>query len=471
MARAHFLIPGFQYRIKEGLEAETIVTIVDNHPQADKMPNGERNPLARKVLARWPDGEVDHILPRLLSDEPMGIDSPAIEGAPAQAVAQSVQDAWAPEVQPTDMPLPPVHTTVVSDDADQVTVINPVTGHPITVAKVQSVPLNGPMDPRLDHLRPSREVLKHYIPRTMMNGMVDSEMLLRYTNDFYRAKNEGYPASFMLKGETQGGKTLLIQVLAVLWADLRGFHKPMPIFTLSGSSGVTDYDLFGQPVTYTDPETGQDRLVNLPGVVALAAQCGGILYLDEINAMGERVTSSLHPLADHRHTFTNRGKAVLRGGVFMPEFVRAHEDLWILGTYNDGNYRGMGEMNEAFINRFRHIRWDYDESVEDQLITLPSIRLLGEGLRNARASNRKGFKTPVGTAALMRLEQDVGEMGVDMGLEIFMGMFKRSEYDVVKEILDVRIRLMMQEESNQAELNAIDADKDLGTLLDERAGQ
>ena len=124
-------------------------------------------------------------------------------------------------------------------------------------------------------------------------------------------------------------------------------------------------------MTYTDPDTGRDRLVNLPGVVALAAQCGGILYLDEINAMGERVTSSLHSLADHRHTFTNRGKAVLKGGVFMPEFVTAHEDLWIVGTYNDGNYRGMGEMNEAFINRFRHIRWDYDEDVEAKLIDSP----------------------------------------------------------------------------------------------------
>jgi AAA domain (dynein-related subfamily) len=464
MARAHFLIPGFQYRIREGLLAEEIVTIVDNHPFPDSDPPDRR----RKITVKFSDGNTDYILPRLLSDEPMGIDSPAIEGAPAQAVAQTMQEAW---TTPEEAPIAPVHTTVVASSTDQVTVINPVTGLPITVSKVPSVPLDNPMDPRLDHLRPSREALKHYIPRTMMNGMLDSEMLLRYTNDFYRAKNEGHPASFMLKGETQGGKTLLIQVLAIKWADMLGLPKPMPIFTLSGSSGVTDYDLFGQPVTYTDPETGQDRLVHLPGVVALAAQCGGILYLDEINALTGNVTSSLHPLADHRHTFTNRGKAVLKGGVFMPEFVKAHPDLWILGTYNDGTYKGMGEMNEAFINRFRHIRWDYDENVEDQLITSPAIRLFGVGLRNARNANVKGFKTPVGTAALMRLEQDVSEMGVDMGLEIFMGMFKRSEYDTVKEILDVRIRLMMQEEANQAELNAIDAEKDLGTLLDERAGR
>ena len=460
MARAHFLIPGFQYRIREGLLAEDIVTIVDNHPFPDTDPPDKR----RKITVKFANGDIDYLLPRLLSDEPMGIDSPAIEGKPAQAVAQAVQEAWVTEDQT------PVHTTVVANSADQVVVINPATGLPVTVAKVQSVPLNDPMDPRLDHLRPSREVLKHYIARQMMNGMSDTDFLLKYTNDFYRAKNEGHPANIMLKGDTQGGKTMLVSVLAILWADALGLPKPMPVFTLSGSSGVTDFEMFGQAVTYTDPDTGLDRLVHLPGVVTLAAQCGGILYLDEINAMGERVTSSLHPVSDHRHTFTNHGKAVLKGGVFMPEYVKAHPDLWIVGTYNDGNYRGMGEMNEAFINRFRHIRWDYDESVEDQLIASPSIRLLGTGLRNARAANVKGFKTPVGTAALMRLEQDVQEMGVDMGLEIFMGMFKRSEYDTVKEILDVRIRLMMQEEANQAELNALDA-ADLASMLDDKAGR
>ena len=44
----------------------------------------------------------------------------------------------------------------------------------------------------------------------------------------------------------------------------------------------------------------------------------------------------------------------------MPETVVGSLDLWIIGTYNEG-YRGMGEMNEAFINRFRHIPWGYDE--------------------------------------------------------------------------------------------------------------
>ena len=243
----------------------------------------------------------------------------------------------------------------------------------------------------------------------------------------------------------------------------------MPVFTLSGSSGVTDFDLFGQAVTYADPETGEDRLVNLPGVVALAAECGGILYLDEVNAMGERVTSSLHPMADSRHQFINRGKAVVKGGVFMPEVVTAHQDLWIVGTYNDGNYRGMGEMNEAFINRFRHIKWDYDEDVESKLIKSPAVRLLGDCVRMARRANSKGLRTPVGTAALMRLEKDVAAFGVDLGLEVFKGMFKHTEYDTVDAIItDRSINIMLEQERAQAELNDgsdDDARADLDAML------
>ncbi len=387
------------------------------------------------------------MLPRLLSDEPMGIDSPAIQGASVTPAAV---------------------TEEVVAVTSQTVVINPATGQPIAVAKAKVTPIEDPMDPRLDHLRPSRTKVKRYISRLMSNGLTDIEFLLTFTSDSYRAENEGRPANIMLKGDTQGGKTALVEALAVAWADALGLPKPMPIFTLSGSSGVTDFDLFGQVTTYTDPDTGLDTLVHLPGVVTLAAQCGGILYLDEVNAMGERVTSSVHPVADHRHQFINRGKAVVKGGVHLPETVTAHVDLWIVGTYNDGGYKGMVEMNEAFINRFRHIRWDYDSDVEAKLIKSPAIRMFGEMLRTARAANTRGMRTPVGTAALMRFEQDVHAFGVDLAFEVFTGMFKRTEADTVEAIFNDRsIRLALDQEIAQAQLNAEERDPrdELGDML------
>ena len=444
MAKANFLIPGFKYEVAQGMQQGDIVTIVDNHT----FPDGHEQ--ARKITVRYEDGTTDYILPRLIADEPIGIDNPAL--MPTEAAPTVVAPAPAAA---------PIEVTGPADVPVQ-----------IDVAGRKVIPITDPMDARLDHLRPSKAKVRKYIRRTMPNGMSDVEMLLLFTSDEYRADNELRPANVMLKGDTQSGKTFLVEVLAVAWAEKLGLPKPMPIFTLSGSAGVTDFDLFGQTTSYTDPVTGVESLVWLPGVVDMAAQCGGVLYLDECNAMGERVTSSLHPLCDHRHQFVNRNRPVYRNGQFMPDVVTASEDLWIVGTYNEG-YAGMGRMNEAFQNRFRHIRWDYDEAVEAKLIKSPTVRLLGEALRAARKANSRGLRTPVGTAALQRLERDVLSFGVEVGLQVFTGMFAASEVDVVEAIItDRSIIILLNEEAAQrraeeavAQGNDVYA-KDLAALQD-----
>jgi MoxR-like ATPase len=250
----------------------------------------------------------------------------------------------------------------------------------------------------------------------------------------------------MIKGDTQSGKTFLVDALACAWADELGYPKPMPVFKLSGSSGVTDYDLFGQPSALGN------QIVQMPGLVDMAARAGGILYLDEVNAMGERVTSSLHPVADSTHMFINRSKPVVSDGTVMPDLVSTNLDLWIIGTFNEG-YRGMSDMNEAFLNRFRHIPWDYSEEVEKRLVKSAAIRLLGEGLRLARTKGH--LRTPVGTSALERLESDVQEFGVAIALNIFGGLFKQHERAQVETVIEDRsIIIALNEELKQAEANA-----------------
>ena len=395
MALAPALNPGLSYTVLSGFFKGDVVEIIDNVPVLDGFPN------QRKVLVRHPEGEM-YILPRQLDSTPVTTASKT----PTKQVAKAV------EVEAT--------TTTVVDF-------------------VEADPITDPMDPRLDHLRPSRSRVRRYISRNMPNGMTDVDFLLTFTNDTYRAENEGRPANIMLKGDTQSGKTILVEVLAIAWADKLGLPKPMPIFTLSGSSGVTDYDLFGQPTAY------QNRLVFLPGVVDLAARVGGILYLDECNAMGERVTSSLHSLCDSRHHFVNRNKPVEKGGIIMPEVVSASLDLWILGTYNEG-YRGMGDMNEAFLNRFRHLTWGYNDAVETALVGSAAVRHLGEALRTAR--NKGVIRTPVGTAALQKAVADCTEFGPEMGLSIFLGLFKPMERPQVEDIINDRsIIVLLNEES------------------------
>ena len=380
MALAASLLKNFQYRVNAqgGVLEGDVVTIVDNTPFPDTDVARRR-----KITVQFTDGSQGYLLPRALEDLPCGVVPEGVEVAEAMPAAV----------------LPPQFNVTTAEEAGPISVpvLDKATATTIVVDKITD-----PMDPRLDHLRPSKAKVKRYIRSEMKNGMSDVELLLHYTSDDYRARNDGRPVNLALKGDTQSGKTFLVEVLAVMWAELLGLPKPMPVFTLSGSSGVTDFDMFGQTTSYTDPVTGIATLIWLPGIVELAAQVGGILYLDEINAMAERVTSSLHPLLDHRHTFVNRNKPVWRGAKFMPKVITDNLDLWIIATYNEG-YHGMGKMNEALHQRFDHILWDYDEAVEAKLIKSPTVRLIGQAMRIARKA--KKLRTPFGTAAMERLER------------------------------------------------------------------
>ena len=423
MALAAALIPGFSYRVTAGPLAGAIVQIVDNKAFGDRDESGMPHPEARKITVRLGE-DVIYVIPRLIDGQPIA--DPMWSGkAAVTSVIERTYDYTATTEE-----------TVVSAE-----MFRGVTG--------EYQPLIDPMDSRLDHFRPDTRKVMGYINRIMPNGMTDVAFLMEFANDAHRAENQGRPANFMLKGDTQGGKTFLIEALAVAWAKKLGLPKPMPIFTLSGSSGVTDFDLFGQPSAYVDQATGKESIVWLPGVVDLAAKVGGFLYLDECNALGERVTSSLHPLCDHRHTFTNRNKPVrVPGDGFMPEMVLSNMNLWIVGTFNEG-YRGMGDMNEAFINRFRHIEWGYDDKVEKALVPSPTIHLLADALRTARSQNK--LRTPVGTASLQRLHLDIRTFGVDMALSMFTAVFKSQERDVVRAIIEDRsINILLGEETKGA---------------------
>jgi MoxR-like ATPase len=283
-------------------------------------------------------------------------------------------------------------------------------------------------DPRLDAYRPDASVVNDYVSRKIPNGQTDIDFLLDYHE---RRQN------VLLVGETQAGKTMLVNVLAVKAAIRMGLSKPLPVFTLSGSSGVTDFELFGQTTAWTDPITGVERLVWLPGVVDLACRVGGLLYLDEVNMMAERVTSSLHPVCDYRRMFVNNRRAIkVPNDGFMPEVVKASDDLWIVGTMNPAGYRGAGALNEAFTNRFAWLPWNYDEDVEAQLIPSPTVRLLGQAMRLARSE--RAITTPVGTAALQRLCDDAVRFGVDTALWSFYAMFQPNEKGKVEAIVKDR---------------------------------
>ena len=427
------LIPGFQYKVKEGPLKDEVVTVVDNTVIRDKDEDGNVEPNRRKIAVLF-DGTEAFILPRQLDDKPVSMINVNNEVVTPQHEFEGSLG---------DLPVVDVRT-MKPEDAEMA----------MLRKAAAEVPLTDPMDPRLDHLRPDRHIADppKYISRTMKNGMDDITFLLEYASDLSRAENGGYPVPFALKGDTQSGKTLAILVLAIRWAIMMGYPKPMPVFTLSGSAGVTDFQIYGQFVAWVDPLTGKQTVVWLMGIAEMAARAGGIFYVDEINAIAERFTTSMFPLFDWRHEFTNPNKPVLKGGIFMPETIKAHPDFWPTATYNEG-YEGMVKLNRAVHQRFDHILWDYSDEVELEVVKSPGVLVIGKAFRAARKARK--LSQPIGTSVLQRFVRNIRRFGVEGAQEVFLGMFDERERRAAEDIFKDRTLMeALNEEERQRQVNA-----------------
>jgi hypothetical protein len=284
----------------------------------------------------------------------------------------------------------------------------------------QATPITDPMDPALDRFRPDPAVITRYISRQVPGGYSDIDFLLglREQRDV-----RGFSPNVALAGDTQSGKTMLVECLAVVAAERDGLPKPYPIFTISGSGGVTNYDIYGQTTAVII--NGQEALVWMEGMAPIAARVG-FLYLDEWNAVQPSQATAIHPLLDHRRSFINTQHAVPDGhGGYSPEVVTANPKyFWAIATINP-DYKGTQTMAEASTNRFRWLPWDYDKATEAKLIPSKTILNFGGILREAYYT--RALTIPVGTSALERLCHDCATFGVEAALWSFAGMFPPKE--------------------------------------------
>ncbi len=173
-------------------------------------------------------------------------------------------------------------------------------------------------DPALDRFGPQRpHLIRDYVFRSLPGGFTDIEALTAY---WYR-RTSGYLQNAGLVGHTHSGKTMLMEVIAHVLAERLGPAKPLPFFTLSGSSTITDHDLFGQYRPFV--LNGMEQLFRMEGVRALACRVGGIFLLNEINAIPGNVTATMHPVLDDRRRFVNIREPVPGGhGGGAPDVVK-----------------------------------------------------------------------------------------------------------------------------------------------------
>lgn len=252
---------------------------------------------------------------------------------------------------------------------------------------------------------PDAKWARDYINRKVDGKKTDFDIL-----DVAMEQNQ----NVLIRGHAGSGKTMCV----LAYASARGYKY----YNISANVGLEPSHLFGAwtPTEQAGVFRWQD------GPVTTLVREGGVLLLNEIDFMPERITTVLFGLLDDRREI----QLLENGG----EVIKAHPDLLVIGDHNP-NYRGARPMNQAWKDRFAHkLEFDYDKSIERKLI--PSEALL-DVAGKLRAQVDKGeIDTPVSTRGLMAFVKNVQNISLDYAVKSYVNGFGDDEREAVKLVMD-----------------------------------
>jgi nitric oxide reductase NorQ protein/cobaltochelatase CobS len=156
----------------------------------------------------------------------------------------------------------------------------------------------------------------------------------------------------VLKGPPGVGKSFLTRYICSM--------TNRPLYRVTLSETTYREDLLGHLhlVSANDGETVTEWI---DGPLTSAVREGAILLLDEINAADANTVAALNAVMEQRAT---RSLTIPQTG----EQITPHEEFRVVATSNPG-YQGTYELNDAFEDRFRHVKLSYlPESIEVELI-------------------------------------------------------------------------------------------------------
>jgi hypothetical protein len=246
-----------------------------------------------------------------------------------------------------------------------------------------------------------------YVNRTI-SGVKDFDIL-----DVAMKNNQ----NVLIKGHAGSGKTMC----ALAYAGSRGYRY----YNVSSHNGLEPSELFGQWIPTADGHyKWQD------GAVTDMVRNGGVLLLNEVNFIPERVTTVLFGLLDDRREI----QLLANGG----EVIKAHKDLLIIADMNP-DYRGTRPMNQAWHDRFMkgHIlEFPYDQKIEAKLIKSKALLEVANALR-ARYDLEE-INTPISTRALVGLVTNAQNLGLQYAINSYLNGFdeKSGERGAVKLVID-----------------------------------
>lgn len=186
---------------------------------------------------------------------------------------------------------------------------------------------------------------------------------------------------------------------------------------------------------------GEGSFMWIDGPVTDVVRNGGVLLLDEVNFINPKIYTNLYSLTDGRRNITlldHHG-----------ETIEAHKDLTIFATMNP-DYIGTTPLNFAFRNRFDiQIPWDYDDAVEEKLVSCKALRVLMKQLRVEAAKGQ--YETPISTNMGMEFVRFVDMLGYEFAAENFIAHFSADEQASVRMVFqthehNIKLDLGLEEE-------------------------
>lgn len=271
-------------------------------------------------------------------------------------------------------------------------------------------------------------VAAHYVNRTLEGGVQDFQVLDTALK---------FKQNVLIEGPTGVGKTTCIEA----YAEARG----MPFYAISSNVGADVSQLMGKHVPAegsdndnpwswlddADDDTmkavlafliGSSKFPWIDGPVTHLVRHGGVLLINEINFLPERLATVLFSLLDRRRNITlldHHG-----------EVIEAHPDLLIVADMNP-DYEGTRRLNKALRNRFAHqLVWDYDKDIERDLVKAESLRNMADELRLQHKTGAT-IQTPTSTNMLIEFECIAAELGLEYAITSFVNHYLDSERQAV----------------------------------------
>lgn len=233
----------------------------------------------------------------------------------------------------------------------------------------------------------------------------------------------------LLEGPTGSGKTS-----GVLAYAAKNRHR---FYSVSSSVGLEPSQLFGKFI----PNSGgasTAQFVWQDGPVTDLVRHGGVLLLNEVNFIPERVGTVLFSLLDKRREIQlvdNKGEVIRahRPNCWCDESDCSDKWLLIVADMNP-NYEGTRPMNKAFRNRFPvQMVFDYSSDIERKLIWSTSLLKMFGKFRSEAAAG--AYDTPMSTNMMMEFQDNALGLGVEFAVECLVSHFADDERQAARLVI------------------------------------